>query len=91
MLTGRAAELRPDINYLAVRPIVLVSPEQARAAALDGPAPIENAETLRVRGRQANLRRAKRNAESNAGRTIPTRGGARRRAKAIRNREAAAA
>lgn len=85
MLTGRAAGLRPDINYLAVHPIVLVTPEQARAASLDSPAPIENEATLRTRGRQANMRRAKRNAETNAGRDIPVGGRARRQAKAHRN------
>lgn len=85
MLTGRAAELRPDINYLAVHPIVLVSPEQARYDALNGPAPAENTETLRARGRQANLRRAKRISETNAGRDIPIGGRARRVAKAHRN------
>jgi hypothetical protein len=101
MLTGRAAELRPDINYLQPRVTVLVAPEQARADAYATTRPIENAETLKARGRMANMRRAteKRGRDQAAqaaaterGATwIPTSGSARRRAKAIRNRDAVAA
>jgi hypothetical protein len=98
MLTGRAAELRPDINYLHVHPIVLVSPEQARAEAMARPAPAENAETLRARGRMANMRRRTARKTRDSARAavlaereiamIPTSGAARRRAKACRNRDA---
>jgi hypothetical protein len=101
MLTGRAAEARPDINYLHVHPVVLVTPEQARADAYAKPAPVENAETLAARGRMANMRRrtakrgrdqAARAASDERGAAwIPTSGAARRRAKAIRNRDAVAA
>jgi len=100
MLTGRAAELRPHINYLATRPIVLVTPEQARADAYATTRPIENAETLQARGRMANMRRAtEKRGRDQAAKTraaeqgtawIPTSGSARRRAKALRNKTAAA-
>jgi hypothetical protein len=100
MLTGRAAELRPWINYLHPHPIVLVSPEQARAQAMARPATAENAETLKTRGRMANMRRrtARRTRDSARAAVlaergvamIPTSGAARRRAKACRNRDAVA-
>lgn len=101
MLTGRAAEARPDINYLHVHPVVLVTPEQARADAYATPAPVENAETLAARGRMANMRcrTAKRGRDQASRATaegrgvvwIPTSGAARRRAKSVRNRDAVAA
>lgn len=100
-LTGRAAQLRPDINYLAPHPIVLVTPEQARADAYAKGASAETAGTLKTRGRMANMRRvavkrqrdeAARQAAAERGVAwIPTSGSGRRRAKAIRNNEAAVA
>lgn len=98
MLTGRAAELRPGINDLAVRPVVLVTPERARADAYAASSSAENAETLRTRGRMANMRhrtaKRARNRDAQAAAVergaawIPTSGSARRRAKALRNKEA---
>jgi len=98
MLTGRAAELRPDINYLHARTVVLTTPEQARADAYAAGSSAENAETLKARGRMANMRAAtaKRGRDQAAQAAaaergvawIPTSGSGRRRAKAERNRAA---
>lgn len=83
MLTGRAAELRPDINYLQPRITVLVRPEDATQPYMaDG----EYEELLRTWSRNTNMRRAQASRARNAGRDIPTSGTARRRAKQHRNR-----
>ena len=85
MLTGRAAELRPEINYLQPRVTVLVAPEDApQPYAADGEYKELLAQSIRLfNKRQADTRRAR-----NVGRAIPTSGSGRRRAKAVRNREA---
>ena len=81
MLTGRAAELRPDFNELHVTPIVLVSGDDApQPYAADG----EHAAMLRARARTANVKRMQDSRARNA-RDIPTSGPERRRAKAHRN------
>ena len=93
MLTGRAAELRPDINYLHVRPQRLDVPQTPKTAA-----PGDFAETLHRMCLNENLRRKRDKAQRDGvarGRAIergaafiPTSGAARRRAKAKRNRDA---
>ncbi len=83
MLTGRAAELRPDINYLHPRVTVLVAPEDAQQPYM---APGEYAALLRDWSRLTNTKRIQASRARNAGRDIPTSGAARRRAKAHRNR-----
>lgn len=83
MLTGRAAQLRPDINDLHVTRIVLVSQDDAPMPyAADG----EHAAMLRAWARTTNVRRLQDSQARNAGRDIPTSGAGRRRAKAHRNR-----
>jgi hypothetical protein len=83
MLTGRAAELRPDINYLQSKVVVLVRPEDAQQPwAADG----EYAGLLRAWSRTTNVRNMRALQARNAGRDIPTSGPGGRRAKAIRNR-----
>ena len=82
MLTGRAAELRPDINELHVTPIVLVSEDDApQPYAADG----EHAAMLRALARTTNVRRMQESRARNA-RDIPTSGPERRRAKLHRAR-----
>ncbi len=83
MLTGRAAELRPDINYLHVHPRRLDVPQTPKTAA-----PGEFATMLREYGRIKNIERATERHARNRGRDIPTSGPGRRRAKAKRNRDA---
>jgi hypothetical protein len=96
MLTGRAAELRRDINYLHVHPAHLDVPQTPKTAM-----PGDFAQGLKLACLNASLR-AKRDRMSRAqaaavlaaeqGRPwIPRSGPGRRRAKANRNREAVAA
>jgi len=80
MLTGRAAQLRPDINYLHVR-VEHLDVERTPKSALPG----EFAAMLRSYGRLKNGELAKASKARNQGRDIPTSGQARRRAKAHRN------
>lgn len=83
MLTGNAAQLRPDINELKLTPVVLVSLDDAPMPyAADG----EYAGMLRAWARTTNARRLQAGRARNAGRDIPTSGSGRRRAKAHRNR-----
>jgi hypothetical protein len=83
MLTGRAAEARPDINELRVTPVMLLSPEDAPQPYMaDG----EYAELLRDWSRLTNGKRIQASRARNATRDIPTSGAARRRAKQHRNR-----
>ena len=96
MLTGRAAELRPDVNYLHVHPRRLDVPQTPKTAA-----PGDFAETLHCMCLNENLRRKRDKAQRDGvarGRAIergvtfiPASGAARRRAKAKRNRDAVAA
>lgn len=83
MLTGRAAELRPDVNELKPSRIP-VEIETTPAWASPG----EYVELTRQSIRIFNRRRAEQHRARQVGRTIPTSGPGRRRAKAIRNREA---
>ncbi len=93
MLTGRAAELRPDVNYLHMHPQRLDVPQTPKTAA-----PGDFAETLHRMCLNENLRRKRDKAQRDGvarGRAIergvtfiPTSGAARRRAKAKRNRDA---
>jgi hypothetical protein len=83
MLTGRAAELRPDINDLRVTEVVLVAPEDATQPYMtDG----EYALLLRQWSRQSNAKRVNASRARNASRDIPTSGAERRRAKNHRQR-----
>lgn len=83
MLTGRAAQLRPDINDLHITPIVLVSEADApQPFAADG----EHAAMLRAWSRTTNMRRMQDSRARNAGRDIPASGPERRRAKQHRAR-----
>ena len=83
MLTGRAAELRPDINELRATPVMLLSREDAPQPYMtDG----EYAGLLRGWSRLSNGKRIQASRARNVGRDIPTSGAARRRAKQHRNR-----
>jgi hypothetical protein len=83
MLTGRAAELRPDINDLRVTPVMLLSRDDAPGPYM---APGEYAGLLRDWSRLSNTKRIQTSRARNAGRDIPTSGAVRRRAKQHRNR-----
>ena len=83
MLTGRAAQLRPDVNKLHVTTVVLVAPEDATQPYMaDG----EYALLLRDWSRLSNRKRIQASRDRNADRDIPTSGAARRRAKQHRDR-----
>lgn len=86
MLTGRAAELRPDINYLAPRRLFVPMPDQPVRTGLGSSEAV-----LREQCRVANIRRAQaKDARPRKPGAIPTSGRARSDAKRNQRAQSAA-